>query len=109
MAGLIRRVNIYRTAIPMRTFEHAASSRALAEAIIVRAEFNDGHVGWGEALPRPYVTGESLDSVVDDIREIIWPACKGVRFEAFSDADNVPTAADDGRRITSAAWSVVVP
>ena len=57
-------LDIYRTAIPMRSFEHAAASRSLAEAIVVRVSFSDGRCGWGETLPRPYVTGETLETVV---------------------------------------------
>ena len=53
------RLHLYRTAIPMRGFEHAAARRELAEAIVVCLEFDDARVGWGETLPRPYVTGES--------------------------------------------------
>ncbi len=71
------RLHLYRTAIPMRGFEHAAARRELAEAIVVCLEFDDARVGWGETLPRPYVTGESLDSVVTDLAETIWPVCRG--------------------------------
>lgn len=71
------RLHLYRTAIPMRGFEHAAARRDLAEAVVVRLDFDDARVGWGETLPRPYVTGETLDSVIQDLGEIIWPACRG--------------------------------
>ena len=67
------RLDIYRTAIPMRGFEHAAARRSLAEAVVVRLELADGRAGWGETLPRPYVTGETLDSVVVDLETEIWP------------------------------------
>ena len=50
MANPIR-LDIHRTAIPMRSFEHAAASRELAEAIVTRVTFDDGAVGWGETLP----------------------------------------------------------
>ena len=33
----------------------------------------DGRVGWGEALPREYVTGETIESVVADIAATFWP------------------------------------
>jgi len=67
-------LDVYRTAIPMRSFEHAAASRDTAEAVVVRLELADGRVGWGETLPRPYVTGESIESVVTDLAEVLWPA-----------------------------------
>ncbi len=46
------RLDLYRTAIPMRGFQHAAASRDVSEAVLVRVEFADGSMGWGETLPR---------------------------------------------------------
>jgi L-alanine-DL-glutamate epimerase-like enolase superfamily enzyme len=49
--------------IPFRTaFRHASAERRETAAVCVRAESGDGIVGWGEGCPRPYVTGETLDS-----------------------------------------------
>ena len=70
-------LSIYRTTIPMRSFEHAAARRELAEAIVVRMTHADGSVTWGETLPRTYVTGETLQTVVDDISNILWPPVAG--------------------------------
>lgn len=61
----------------MRRFEHAAAGRDLAEAIVVRLGLSDGGFGWGETLPREYVTGETLESVPHDIEECLWPAVRG--------------------------------
>ncbi len=103
MAGEIRRMDIYRTAIPMRTFEHAASSRSMAEAVVVRLEFDDGLFGWGECLPRPYVTGETISGVVEDLQQIIFPACADKRFDKSGSSDAVPVSDSNGRCINSAA------
>ena len=67
-------LDIHRTGIPMRSFEHAAARRDVAEAIVVRLELSDGTVGWGETLPREYVTGETLRTVPGDIERSLWPA-----------------------------------
>lgn len=64
------KLDIYRTAIPMRSFEHAAAARDSAEAIVVRLELSDGSSGWGETLPRRYVTGETIESVPSDIEKL---------------------------------------
>ena len=74
--------DIYQTAIPMRSFEHAAASREMAEAVVVRVQFDDGTEGWGETLPRQYVTGETIDTVRRDLAELLWPACRGMSFDA---------------------------
>jgi muconate cycloisomerase len=74
-AGL-RCLEIYRIEIPMRSFEHAAARRQLSQGVIVRVDFDDGQVGWGEALPREYVTGETIDGVILDLCDRIWPAMR---------------------------------
>ncbi|MDP6637200.1 MAG: enolase C-terminal domain-like protein [Phycisphaerae bacterium] len=70
------RMEIHRTSIPMRTFEHAAAARDNAEAIVVRVIWPDGRQGWGETLPREYVTGETLESVIEDLQERVFPAMR---------------------------------
>ncbi len=60
----------------MRSFEHAAAARNLAEAIVVRLEMSDGSVGWGETLPREYVTGETLETVPDDVERLFGDPTK---------------------------------
>ena len=49
--------------IPFRvSFKHAAAERDRTGSVWVEARAADGHVGCGEGCPRPYVTGEDLDS-----------------------------------------------
>ncbi len=113
MAVMALKMDVYRTAIPMRSFEHAAASRSEAEAVVVRVEFSDGVVGWGETLPRPYVTGETLDSVVSDLASEIWPAVSELDFsgppESVASAlAGIPTAAPGGRCINAAACAAEV-
>ncbi len=72
-------LDIFRTCLPMRGFEHAAASRAEAEAIVLRLRMESGAIGWGEALPREYVTGETLETVVQDVEQIFWPLLKACR------------------------------
>ncbi len=57
----------------MRSFEHAAAKREKTDAIVVRLEYDDGHVGWGETLPCKYVTGVTLYRVLEDIEKTSWP------------------------------------
>jgi L-Ala-D/L-Glu epimerase len=76
----------------MRSFEHAAAARDLAEAIIVRVDFAAGPAGWGETLPRPYVTGETLETVAADLERVFWPAVAGKPARA----EDVPAIAAAG-------------
>ena len=108
MAIHARQLEIFRTALPMRSFEHAAASRNLAEAVLVRVTFSDGVAGWGETLPRPYVTGESLDSVAADLQSAIWPAVRaldfsGVEADIAAGLGAIPTADAAGRCMNAAA------
>ncbi|NLF33038.1 MAG: hypothetical protein GX591_19405 [Planctomycetes bacterium] len=107
MSTLPAALDIFRTSLPMRAFQHAAADRRTAEAIVVRLHLADGRAGWGEALPRPYVTGETLDSVVDDLRGIFWPLLARCRNEAeLREAVlNLPCL-DDQRVITAARCAV---
>lgn len=55
----------YRIRVPLkRKITHASFSRSESESILVCCELEDGTTGWGEAVPRSYVTGETPDSVL---------------------------------------------
>src|SRR5206468_3863136 len=60
--------------IPFRqTFSHAQQSREESDAVIVRVNDPEGIVGYGEALPRSYVTGETTASMVAHVSEQLAP------------------------------------
>jgi L-alanine-DL-glutamate epimerase-like enolase superfamily enzyme len=62
----IVRAELRRVDIPFRQhFAHAAETRERAERIFVILRDRDGHAGVGEILPRPYLTGESLEAVFE--------------------------------------------
>jgi L-alanine-DL-glutamate epimerase-like enolase superfamily enzyme len=42
-----------------RPFQHASASRRESDNVLVRCELADGTTGWGEGVPRSYVTGET--------------------------------------------------
>jgi muconate cycloisomerase len=55
----------YRVILPLRKrIEHASASRDTSENIIVCCRLADGAEGWGEGVPRPYVTGESPEGAL---------------------------------------------
>jgi L-Ala-D/L-Glu epimerase len=62
----VDRFELLQLSIPLKgSFGHAASHRSSSELVLVSAHDEAGNVGWGEALPREYVTGESLASVLE--------------------------------------------
>ncbi len=69
-AQAIETITVYQLRIPFRqTFRHATWSRDESDAVIVRLKDSDGATGFGEALPRPYVTGETTSSMAAHIRD----------------------------------------
>ncbi|MBQ18056.1 MAG: dipeptide epimerase [Planctomycetaceae bacterium] len=51
--------------IPLKTtVRHASHTRRETDSIIVRCRLVDGTLGWGEGVPREYVTGETVASVL---------------------------------------------
>ena len=52
--------------IPLKKrIKHASHTRTETDNVVVRVKLNDGSVGWGEGVPREYVTGESAESALD--------------------------------------------
>lgn len=51
---------------------HASHSREETDSIVIRCRLDDGTVGWGEGLPREYVTGETIDSAWTILRDTNW-------------------------------------
>ena len=60
----IRSLTAFEVPIALRKpVRHASHISHANDTLIVRCELSDGSVGWGEGLPRTYVTGESIASV----------------------------------------------
>jgi L-alanine-DL-glutamate epimerase-like enolase superfamily enzyme len=54
----------YRIRIPFKmAFAHTLQHRRATEAVILIVKSDTGHIGVGEVLPRPYLTGETIESV----------------------------------------------
>jgi muconate cycloisomerase len=67
-------VTLYQLRIPFhQTFSHALQSREESDAVIVKISDSDGRSGFGESLPRSYVTGETTESMSARIREQLAP------------------------------------
>ncbi len=56
-------LEVWKAAFPFRmTFSHNLASRCEAETLLVLLEDAQGRCGYGQVLPRGYLTGESLES-----------------------------------------------
>jgi muconate cycloisomerase len=59
----------YHVRIPLRRpIRHASHSRTETDNVLVRCVVDDGTEGYGEGVPREYVTGETIDSALELLR-----------------------------------------
>jgi L-Ala-D/L-Glu epimerase len=65
---------------------HAAATRTSSESLFLRVRLDNGAEGWGESLPRAYVSGESREQAFDLLRDTILPALAGHSFRSLSEA-----------------------
>lgn len=80
-----RSVDVYCVTLPFRlAFGHSLSSRKKSTNVIVRVELEDGSVGWGESIPRSYVTGEESSEASERIASQFAPAVLATDWSDFS-------------------------
>lgn len=80
----VRSCRVYEVDLPFRrSFEHAAARRTASESVFFKCTTDRGTVGFGESLPRSYVTGESRGDVYRLLRDSIAPRLVGCRFDSF--------------------------
>ena len=65
---------IYSLNIPfVESFSHSLSDRNHSDSIIVKVTTDSGVSGFGEGVPRSYVTGETPEMCVDYIKNRLLP------------------------------------
>ncbi|HEX7228040.1 MAG TPA: enolase C-terminal domain-like protein, partial [Candidatus Binatia bacterium] len=111
-ARRIEEVTIYRLRIPFhQTFRHALHNREESDAVIVKVIDSDGRSGFGESLPRSYVTGETSESMIARIREHLAPRVFAQSFapgwETFEYLQSVASewTRSDERQSGLSAWN----
>jgi L-Ala-D/L-Glu epimerase len=91
----LRRLQLHLIDVPFKTaFKHAAHERRSSLNVAVGLESDEGLWGWGEGLPREYVTGEMAEAVYEAAAKlpeaVEWPA-----FESMDDfSANLPALSD---------------
>jgi muconate cycloisomerase len=74
------------THIPFKvSFKHALHTRREVQGIILEVELSDGQIGYGECLPRDYVTGETHQSVILALSNTVLPALLNKSFSSFDE------------------------
>lgn len=111
----IESFQIFGVDLPFRkSFKHSAAERSTSESLFLRCSTDSGAVGYGECLPRSYVTGESRDGTVALLRDEILPALLGRDFESLDQVESFLVDCDGQtpgwvgpERPQTAAWSAV--
>lgn len=79
----VERLEAWEVLLPFRfRFGHALASRASSRNLIVAAHLAGGSVGYGEGVPREYVTGETCDSALARLRDEYGPSLIGRDLDA---------------------------
>src|SRR5271165_5649657 len=74
----IRRIELFRVRVPLKKeIKHASHSRTESENLVVRVELANGQAGYGEGVPRSYVTGETLESTFAMLGRHDWARMMG--------------------------------
>ena len=73
-AGIrIRRIELFAVRVPLKKeIKHASHSRTESDNLVVKVELASGQVGYGEGVPRSYVTGETITSTFDTLGKHDW-------------------------------------
>jgi muconate cycloisomerase len=65
----VAELTAYHVRIPLvRPVRHASHSRTSTDNLVVRCVLDDRTEGFGEGVPREYVTGETIDSAIELLR-----------------------------------------
>ena len=69
----------WQVRIPLRKpIRHASFTRTETDNVVIRARLADGTVGFGEGVPREYVTGETIDQALENgqrVRPALFAEC----------------------------------
>jgi L-alanine-DL-glutamate epimerase-like enolase superfamily enzyme len=77
-------LRLFAVDLPFKTaFRHAAAARTSSESLFLRASLDGGAEGWGESLPRAYVSGERREEAFALLRDTILPALLGRAFRSL--------------------------
>jgi L-Ala-D/L-Glu epimerase / N-acetyl-D-glutamate racemase len=83
----VTQLDLFAVDLPFKVaFRHAAATRTTSDSLFLRARLDDGTEGWGESLPRAYVSGEARGQAFALLRDTILPALVGRSFRSLAEA-----------------------
>jgi L-Ala-D/L-Glu epimerase len=80
----VTEVQLFAVDLPFKVaFRHAAAARTSSESLFLRVALDNGAEGWGESLPRAYVSGERREGAFALLRDVLLPALVGRSFASL--------------------------
>ena len=110
------RFELFAVDLPFkRPFRHAAAERTTSSSVFLKCTTDGGSEGFGETLPRDYVSGESRDGAFDLLAKDVLPRLIGKPFASLAEVIAFLEACDGEapaewvapERPSSAAWCAV--
>jgi L-Ala-D/L-Glu epimerase len=103
----IQKIEILTVRLPFRfSFGHSLAERSSSVNVLIRLTLANGIVGYGEGVPRDYVTGETVEGAVEALHERLAPVIIGRELTTIEDvpalAAELPFMAEDGSLDTAA-------
>lgn len=82
----VSRFELLKVDLPFRRrFRHAAAERSTSGSLFLKCMTDTGVSGFGECLPRAYVTGETRDGAFELLQRKILPSLLGMTFGSLDD------------------------
>jgi len=111
LSPVIQRLTLFPLSIPLRgRVAHAAATRETADPIVIVVETPNGILGLGESLPRPYVTGETVESACLSVQSVLAPWLVEFHPQSFPEAleliESLPWIDSQDRPIPAARAAV---
>jgi L-alanine-DL-glutamate epimerase-like enolase superfamily enzyme len=108
----IKAIETFLVTLPFRfAFGHSLATRADSTNIIVRVTLEDGTQGYGEGVPRDYVTGENAGKAQELIDTLFAPRLLGIDVSSLPGVvavlENLFFEFDLHKQARGAAWCAV--
>ena len=85
----IKKIDLYHIAIPFSTvIQHNLKKRSTTASLVVRVTDEKGRTGFGEGAPRTYVTGNSVQSVLNK-GKLLLKCCIGKTFHTVEEIQSI--------------------
>ena len=82
----VKKIEVLAVDLPLKkVFRHALHVRQASESVFVKIYLESGATGYGESLPRKYVTNETTGSVFEKLRKVLPHKLIGAKFSGLKD------------------------